>query len=510
MFTRSRRFPSSSSSSDKNSDNSVSNKKVINAVKTRLTKKRPALAEVTNNKNASLVKTSVGAPSKPMVPCASKTAKTKKDSIASSKKNVTSKNTLQPPLRVKSSELVPVNEACLTKTSETKSEVQASIAGPSNDGAVCPDFKSVVCAPRWMDISPSNTFSGSVSLDESMSTNDSLMSPEFKYTGNDDVASIKSIENRTSNILNISDSSKMAGRIQDIDTILKSKANEVVDIDCNFKDPRFCASIANEIYENLRVSEKNKRPSIDFMEKIQTDINAGMRAMLIDWLVEVAEEYRLLPDTLFLAVNYLDRYLSGKAMNRQRLQLLGVSCIMIAAKYEEICSPKVEEFCYVTDNTYSKEQVLEMESSVLNFLKFEMTAPTTRCFLRRFITVAQQTYEVPLMQLEYLADYLAELSLIEYDMLKYTPSLIAASATFLAKYILLPMEKPWNSMLRHYTGYQASELCECVKGLHFLYCNGYHNSPSITAIREKYSQHKFKFVAKKNCPPSIPVEVFHN
>lgn len=122
-----------------------------------------------------------------------------------------SKNTLQPSLRVKSSELVPAKEACLTKTSETKSEVQASIAAPSNDGAVCPDFKSVACAPRWMDISPSNTFSGSVSLDESMSTNDSLMSPEFKYTGNDDVASIKSIENRTSNILNISDSSKMAG-----------------------------------------------------------------------------------------------------------------------------------------------------------------------------------------------------------------------------------------------------------------------------------------------------------
>ncbi|CAL5203899.1 unnamed protein product [Lathyrus oleraceus] len=508
MFTRSRRFPSSSSSS-KNSDDSISNKKVINAVKTQLTKKRPALAEVTNSTNASLVKTSVGAPSKPMVPCVSKTAKTKKDSIASSKKNVMSKNTLQPPLRVKSGELVPAKEACLTKNSQTKSEVQASIV-PSNDGAVCPDIKSVVCAPRWMDISPSNTCSGSVSLDESMSTSDSLMTPEFKYTGNGDVASIKSIENRTSNILNISDSSKMAGRIQDIDTILKSRANEIVDIDCNFKDPRFCASIANEIYENLRVSEKIKRPSIDFMEKIQTDINASMRAMLIDWLVEVAEEYRLLPDTLFLAVNYLDRYLSGKAMNRQRLQLLGVSCMMIAAKYEEICSPKVEEFCYVTDDTYSKEQMLEMESSVLNFLKFEMTAPTTRCFLRRFITVAQQTCEVPLMQLEYLADYLAELSLIEYDMLKHTPSLIAASAAFLAKYILLPSEKPWNSMLRHYTGYQESELRECVKGLHLLYCNGYHNSPSITAIREKYSEHKFKFVAKKYCPPSIPVEVFHN
>ncbi|KAK2390372.1 mitotic cyclin a2-type [Trifolium repens] len=506
MFTRSRRFPSSDSSSEKKksssvSDNPVSSKKAINAVKTRLTKKRPALADVTNTRNASLGKSSLGAPSKPMVPCMSKTTKTKKDSIASSQKNVMSGNILQPSL--KSSGLLCSKEACSTKASQTKTGVQA-FAAPINDGPVCPDFKNKVCDPRWMDISPSNSFSGSVSLDESMSTNNSLMTPELEYIRNDDVILTKSIENKTCSILNISDSSKMAGRI------LKSRANEIVDIDCNIKDPQFCASIAHEIYENLRASEKSKMPSKNFMEKIQKDINAGMRAMLIDWLVEVAEEYRLLPDTIFLAVNYLDRYLSGKAMNRQRLQLLGVSCMMIAAKYEEICAPKAEEFCYITDNTYSKEQVLDMESSVLNFLKFEMTAPTTRCFLRRFIIVAQKTCEVPLMQLEYLADYLAELSLLEYDMLKYTPSLIAASAAFLAKYILLPRKKPWNSMLRHYTGYQASELRECVKGLHLLYCNGYQNSPSITAIKEKYSQHKFKFVAKKYCSPSIPVEVFHN
>ncbi|KAI5386471.1 hypothetical protein KIW84_072848 [Lathyrus oleraceus] len=260
MFTRSRRFPSSSSSS-KNSDDSISNKKVINVVKTQLTKKHPALAKVTNNTNASLVKTIIGAPLKHMVSCVSKTAKTKTDSIASSKKNVMSKNTLQPPI---------------------KSQI-------SNDGAVCPDIKSVVCAPRWMDISPSNTFSGSVSLDESLSTR----------------------------------------RIQDIDTILKSIANEIVDIDCNFKDPRFCASIANEIYENLRVSEKIKRPSIDFMEKIQTNINVGMQAMLIDWLVEVAEEYKLLPDTLFLAVNYLDRYLSGKRINTNLMSNPGQNEIQV-------------------------------------------------------------------------------------------------------------------------------------------------------------------------------------
>nr|KYP69950.1 Cyclin-A1-1 [Cajanus cajan] len=340
-----------------------------------------------------------------------------------------------------------------------------------------------------------------------MSTRDSL-SLEFEY---DNVISTRSIENRTFNILNISESSKIAGRIcgSDIDTIPKIEANGVVDIDYSIKDPQFCASIVHEIYEYLRASEKIKRPSMDFMEKIQKDLNPSMRAILIDWLVEVSEEYKLLPDTLYLTVNCIDRYLSGNAMNRRQLQLLGVACMQIYnifSKYEEICAPTVEEFCYVTDNTYSKEQVLGMESDVLNFLKFGVTVPTARCFMRRFIIVAQRTCKVPLLQLEYFADYLTELSLLEYGMLKYTPSLIAASATFLAKYILLPSEKPWNPTLKHYTCYQASELRECVKGLHWLCCDGY----DLPAIREKYSQHKFKFVARKYCPSFIPLEVFRD
>lgn len=113
-----------------------------------------------------------------------------------------SENILQPSLRVKSSGFLPPREACSTKASQTKTGVQSFIA-PSNDGAVCPDFK--------MDVYPSNSFSGSASLDESMSTSDSLMTPEFEYIRNDDVVSIKSIEKKTCDILNTSDSSKMAG-----------------------------------------------------------------------------------------------------------------------------------------------------------------------------------------------------------------------------------------------------------------------------------------------------------
>ncbi|CAL5333212.1 unnamed protein product [Camellia sinensis] len=248
---------------------------------------------------------------------------------------------------------------------------------------------------------------------------------------------------------------------------------------------------------------RKKMPRTDLVERIQGDINASMRAVLIDWLVEishlvtschgilswVAEEYSLVPETLFLTVNYIDRYLSGNVIQRQRLQLLGVACMMIAAKYEEICAPQVEEFCYVADNTYFKKEVLQMESSVLNYLKFEMSAPTAGCFLTWFVRAAQGINEVPSMQLDYLANYLTELSLLEYGMLCYAPSLIAASAIFLAKFILNPSKRPWTLTLRHCTLYKPSDLRDCVKAIHRLFCNIH--SSSLPGIREKYSQHKF-------------------
>ena len=77
-----------------------------------------------------------------------------------------------------------------------------------------------------------------------------------------------------------------------------------------------------------------------------------MRGILIDWLVEVAEEYRLEAETLYLAVNYIDRFLSHVPVNRSKLQLVGVTCMLVAAKYEEIHPPAVAEFVYISDNTY--------------------------------------------------------------------------------------------------------------------------------------------------------------
>ncbi|CAL4906804.1 unnamed protein product [Urochloa decumbens] len=345
----------------------------------------------------------------------------------------------------------------------------------------------------------------SVSIDGAMQTCDLMKSPPSKYSNNGDSSMLNSLEGREILhlcILKDRDEAKWKKGAPDpmeIDRVCAAENNK--------DDSRFYPTFALDFYMLLRESESKKRPSTDFMETIQKDLSPSMRAILIDWLVEVAEEYRLVPDTLYLTVNYIDRYLSGNKISRQRLQLLGVACMLIAAKREEICAPQVEEFCYITDNTYFREEVLEMEASVLNCLKFETSVPTAKCYLRRFIRAAQACDEDP-AYIEVLASYITELSLLEYSLLCYPPSQIAASAIFLAKYILYPTKHPWDPTLARYTRYKQSELCKCVKALHRLFNTGPPNN--LPAVREKFSQYKYKFVAKLRCPALIPTEFFED
>ncbi|KAL4386051.1 hypothetical protein GQ457_09G007640 [Hibiscus cannabinus] len=236
------------------------------------------------------------------------------------------------------------------------------------------------------------------------------------------------------------------------------------DIDSDKKDPQLCSLYAPEIYNNLRVAELVRRPNPNFMETIQQDITQSMRAILVDWLVEVSEEYKLVPDTLYLTVYLID------------------------CKYEEICAPHVEEFCFITDNTYVREEVLNMESQVLKCFGFQLFAPTAKTFLRRFLRAAQASYTTPSLELEFLANYLAELTLIDYSFLNFAPSMVAASAVFLARWTLDQSCHPWNPTLEHYTAYDASDLKTTVLALQDLQLNT--NCCPLTAIRVKYRQQK--------------------
>ena len=120
---------------------------------------------------------------------------------------------------------------------------------------------------------------------------------------------------------------------------------------------------------------------IDF----QPEINEKMRAILVDWLIEVHNKFELMPETLYLTINIVDRYLATKSVARKELQLVGISSMLLASKYEEIWAPEVNDFTKISDNAYTNQQVLVMEKKILSRLEWNLTVPTPYVFLVRFI-----------------------------------------------------------------------------------------------------------------------------
>ena len=159
----------------------------------------------------------------------------------------------------------------------------------------------------------------------------------------------------------------------------------------------------------------------------QTELNGMMRSILVDWLIEVHMKFRLLPETLYLCVNIIDRYLSLKEVPRNKLQLVGVTALLVACKYEEIYPPEVKDCVYITDRAYTRQDVLDMEAEVVKTLKFSLTVPTAHPFLQRFLHITDASSTV-----RNLANYYMERMLQEHSALKFKPSLLAATAVCLA------------------------------------------------------------------------------
>ncbi|XP_047323314.1 putative cyclin-A3-1 [Impatiens glandulifera] len=286
--------------------------------------------------------------------------------------------------------------------------------------------------------------------------------------------------------------------------LTEQKLKAVQEIETKFDDSQMCDGYVTDIYVYLHNMEKEakRRPLQDYIEKVQKDVTANMRGVLVDWLVEVAEEYKLQSDTLYLSISYIDKFLSTNPINKKRLQLLGVSSMLIASKFEEIKPPTVDDFCYITDYTYRKEDVVKMEADILKSLKFEVSSPTILTFLRRFARISEEDYKNPMLEFELLGCYLAELSLLDYGCLKFLPSMIASSVVFLSRFIFHPDKHPWNANLQKYSGYKAADLKECVVMIQDLRLGK--RGGSLVAIKEKYNQHKFKYVGLIKCPLEIP------
>eukprot|EP00002_Diphylleia_rotans_P022928 TRINITY_DN4500_c0_g1_i1.p1 TRINITY_DN4500_c0_g1~~TRINITY_DN4500_c0_g1_i1.p1 ORF type:complete len:446 (-),score=97.65 TRINITY_DN4500_c0_g1_i1:122-1459(-) len=243
------------------------------------------------------------------------------------------------------------------------------------------------------------------------------------------------------------------------------------------------AEYVKTIYEGMSEREIRFMPDPMYMNH-QREVNPRMRSITVDWLVEVHLELHLNTDTIYLCVKLMDMYLSRVQVERRRLQLVAVTALMIACKVEEIYSPSVLDFVNFCDNAYSRANILEMEAQMLNTLDFNVTHPTPIYFLRRFVKAADGDTE-----LKHLACYFMELTMLDAEMLRYTPSQIAAASLYLANQLTHRGDPRWTATMEHYSRYSADALLPIVQHIR----NNVRNeaTSSLRAVWRKYEHVKF-------------------
>lgn len=163
----------------------------------------------------------------------------------------------------------------------------------------------------------------------------------------------------------------------------------------------------------------------------QTEVQWSMRSVLMDWLVQVHMRFNLLPETLFLTINYIDRFLTFKAVSIGKLQLVGATALLIAAKYEEINCPSLEEIVFMVDGSYSVEEILKAERFMLSMLGFELGWPGPMSFLRRISKADEYDLET-----RTLAKYFLEVTIMDERFVACPPSFLAAGAHCLSRLML--------------------------------------------------------------------------
>lgn len=215
-------------------------------------------------------------------------------------------------------------------------------------------------------------------------------------------------------------------------------------------DPLMVAEYVEDIFAYMRKIELQCMPNGNYMS-MQRDLNWNLRGVLADWLIETHAKFRLLPETLFLALNVVDRFLSLRTISLSKLQLVGVTALFIAAKYEEVLCPSIQNFLYVADGGYTSEEILRAERYMLKVLNFDLSYASPMNFLRRISKA--DNYDI---QTRTVAKYFMEISLVDHRLLDHPPSLVAAAAVWLAREVLERGE--WTPTLVHYSTYAEDEL----------------------------------------------------
>jgi len=286
----------------------------------------------------------------------------------------------------------------------------------------------------------------------------------------------------------------------------------VEDIDAADGDnPQLCAEYVKDIYEYLRHLEQEYAVQADYLaapagSKVKPEINGKMRAILIDWLIQVHQRFSLLQETLYLTIAILDRYLSQRfvTVKRKKLQLVGVSCMWIASKYEEMYAPEINDFVYITDNAYTSLEIRTMELDVLRALDFNLGKPLPLHFLRRNSKAAG----VDAKQHNF-AKFFMEMTLQEYSFVHVSPSELAAAALCLSCRVVnedaeeTSVMLKWEEKMVQYSGYEESQLEPLMASIASFVVKS--ETSKLNFVKQKYQSSKFMRISAS---PLLKAEPF--
>uniref|UniRef100_A0A7S1QUB1 Cyclin N-terminal domain-containing protein n=1 Tax=Neobodo designis TaxID=312471 RepID=A0A7S1QUB1_NEODS len=278
-----------------------------------------------------------------------------------------------------------------------------------------------------------------------------------------------------------------------------------------------CGEYADEIVEHLLEREKTLHRDSSYLVK-QDDVTERMRIILVDWLVDVHLKFKLHPETFFLAVDYVDRYLMVARGARSTLQLVGVCAMLLAAKHEEIWPPEVRECIYISANTYTREEILATERSIAAALNFRLCTPTPYPFMSRVLDCVDATEDV-----RNLAAYCLDIAALDYGSLQYLPSRIGFASVLIANVVTInnkrqsnalpalslsssddSWEEAWPRDAAFYAKTDADQMetiAECARGI--LRFAATINSPNSRyhAVRRKFSSDRWGEVALRYLLP---------
>ncbi|KAI9614077.1 hypothetical protein KEM48_006144 [Puccinia striiformis f. sp. tritici PST-130] len=216
------------------------------------------------------------------------------------------------------------------------------------------------------------------------------------------------------------------------------------------EDPLMVREYVTEIYHYMRQLELETSPQSDYMNR-QNELTWKMRGVLVDWIIEVHSKFRLLPETLYLAINLMDNFLSKRSVSLIKFQLVGVTALFLASKYEEVICPSVTNFLYMTDGGYDCDEILKAETYMLEILNWDLRYPNPLNFLRRISKA--DNYDI---QSRTFAKYFMEISIVDYKLVSTPPSLLAAGSVWLSRKLL--GRGDWDANLRHYSGYTQDQI----------------------------------------------------